>query len=215
MKHIFRLVILTTLIGCSQNSIKTDQNSNTSNKHTFPIKPLIIDNGEESEGWGADIRLSLIEIISTQSSTIYKAVSSYKGKNIGFEINIPKNISESEKGGPQILTIKSNGEVSDNLLDALSDLYKQKSNKRRKFAKVVLTDFIDLNEFSEKTFGKEAVTKTKTKELKVFFTTKNPDNSSELYLNINDTENWIEIKEKDSEYRPLIINFLTQKQISV
>ena len=57
--------------------------------NTYPIKELTFGDSLE-EGWGADIRLSIVQITSTDSSKLYKAISSYKGGNLGLSVEIPK-----------------------------------------------------------------------------------------------------------------------------
>jgi hypothetical protein len=41
----------------------------------------------------------------------------------------------------------------------------------------------------------------------------NENDYAELYLNINSAENWIELREKDEEYRPAVLQFLTSGKI--
>jgi hypothetical protein len=118
------LLLIILSLGCSTNqSNNLKKASNTTTTLTYPIQPLFIDNGDE-EGWGADIRLSLTEISSTDSFIIYKAISSYEGKNVGIEFILPKSNPGTENSPTQILTIKTCGESSDNLLMLLSKLYK-------------------------------------------------------------------------------------------
>ncbi|MBK7292200.1 MAG: hypothetical protein IPI78_19380 [Chitinophagaceae bacterium] len=47
--------------------------------------------------------------------------------------------------------------------------------------------------------------------MKAFFEAENPDDNAELYININEAEHWIEIKEKDEGYRKQVIKGLTTK----
>jgi len=42
----------------------------------------------------------------------------------------------------------------------------------------------------------------------LFFDIRNDE--AELFVNINQTEKWIELKEKDEEYRPLLIEALSK-----
>jgi len=211
MKKFSILPILILSIGCS-----TDQ-TNTAGKIkkitttvTYPIKPLLIDNGEE-EGWGADIRLSLTEITSTDSFITYKAISSHKGKNVGIELALPNSKPGIENSLTQILTIKTCGESSDNLLMLLSKLYKLRDDTAKHFISSAKLAFVDLNEFAKSKFGKDAVPGTDAKEMKLFFETEDPEDYAELYVNINDKEHWLELREKDEGYREEVIKFLTAK----
>jgi len=204
MKNTTILILLVVILGCSSNQTKTDKISNdTIAIKSFPPKPLIIDNGEE-EGWGADIRLSIISVDSIYGSTIYRTNSSYKGKNIGLEIEFAKN-------NKNILTFRSSDSLSDNLLVTLSDLYELKRVKGRQFISSFEVKYIDLHAFAKTNLGGEVLGQMAPKEYKLFFTGKNDDEYGEFYLNINDEELWLELREKDPEYRPFIIDLLTQK----
>ena len=211
MKKFSILPILILSLGCS-----TDQ-TNTAGKIkkitttvTYPIQPLLIDNGDE-EGWGADIRLSLAEITSTDSFTTYKAISSHEEKNVGLDFILPNNKPGIENSPTQILIIKTCGESSDNLLMLLSKLYKLKIDTAKHFISWAKTAFVDLNEFAKAKFGKDAVPHTDVKEMKLFFESEDPDDYAELYVNINDKEHWLELREKDEGYRQQVIKFLTAK----
>lgn len=205
------LVLLILSFGCSTDqSNDAKKVSNTTSTFTYPIQPLHIDNDEE-EGLGADIRLSLTEITLTDSFIIYKAISSHEGKNVGLEFTFPKSKPGMENTPTQILAIKTCGESSDNLLMLLSKLYKLKIDTTKHFISSARLAFVDLNEFAKTKFGKDAITHTEAKEMKLFLETEDPDDYAELYVNINDKEHWLEIKEKDEGYRQQVVKFLTSK----
>jgi len=69
--------------------------------------------------------------------------------------------------------------------------------------------FVDLNEFAKAKFGTEAIPHMEAKQMKLFFETEDPEDHAELYVNINEKEHWLEIREKDESYRRQIIKFLT------
>jgi hypothetical protein len=52
---------------------------------------------------------------------------------------------------------------------------------------------------------------TTTHACKLFFQNEKEDDYAELYFNINDEEQWIELREKDKDYRNMVINFLSTK----
>jgi hypothetical protein len=211
MKKFSILPILILSLGCSTDQANTaGKIKKISTTVTYPIQVLLIDNGEE-EGWGADIRLSLTEITSTDSFVTYKAISSHEGKNVGLEFILPNNKPGIENLPTQILTVKSCGEGSDNLLMLLSKLYKLRDDTTKHFIGSAKLAFVDLNEFARAKFGKDAVSHTDAKEMKLFFETEDPDDYAELYVNINDKEHWLELREKDEGYRKQVIKFLTAK----
>lgn len=208
MRKSFILSILILSLSCSID--RTKEIKKASNKSTYPIQPLLIDNDKE-EGWGADIRLSLTEITSTDSLTFYKAISSYEGKNVGIEFILPNTSPGMENSPTQTLQLKTCGESSDNLLALLSKLYKLKGDTARHFITSANLAFVDLNEFAKAKFGKDAISHTDAKEMKLFFETEDPEDYAELYVNINEKEHWLEVREKDESYRRQIIKFLTVK----
>ena len=69
--------------------------------------------------------------------------------------------------------------------------------------------FVDLNEFAKAKFGTQAIPHMEAKEMKLFFETEDPEDYAEFYVNINEKEQWLEIREKDQSHRRQIIKFLT------
>jgi hypothetical protein len=204
-------LLLILSLGCSTNqSANVKKASNATPTFTYPVQPLLIHNDEE-EGWGADIRLSLAEVISTDSLITYKAISSHEAKNVAVEFVLPNNKAGNENSPTQILEIKTCGEGSDNLLMLLSKLYKIKIDTTKHFIGFTKLAFVDLDEFAKAKFGKDAIPQTDTKEMKLFFETEDPEDYAELYVNINDKEHWLEIREKDEGYREQVVKFLTAK----
>jgi hypothetical protein len=194
------------------------------------IKPLIIFNGagenraidiqnpssapnanNGGNGWDADMRLSIIEIIKSGNAINYKAISSFKGKNIGFEISVPRYDNKSKSYLARTATIRSIGEMSDDFLSTIATVYRLKLKDKAIFIDSIKISFIDLDEFSERVSGKNLSSDSKTKKLKLFFETEIPDDAAELYANINEKEHWLELKEKDDNYRENVVKFLTKK----
>src|SRR4051794_20338352 len=103
------------------------------------------------------------------------------------------------------MEIKSVGSASDNLLLLLQDLYKEEIVANSKFVASKTINFIDLNEFVKAKFGQKSERADSVRELKVFFESDNEDDYAELYININPAEKWLELKEKDEEYRPGVL----------
>ncbi len=178
------------------------------NTETYPSKELIVDNGEE-EGWGADIRLSIISVAETDTSKFYTAISTYQGKRLGLLVSIPKK-KEGDKGFGSGISLKSIGTESDNLLQTLASLYKLKDDSTLKFTNSISVTYVNLDEFVKSLGAQDGGDYKTQNQYKLFFEGSSEDEFAELYLNISPTEHWIELREKDEEYRPVIINFLKQ-----
>ena len=201
-----------TILSCnnSDNSktTSTSDKKQVEKKDTFPEKELFVDNGDE-EGWGADIRLSIISISESDTAKLFTAISTYEGKRLGLLVSVPKK-KEGDKGFGSGITLKSIGVESDNLLIVLSKLYKQKVDTTLKFTSSVSVTYVNLDEFAKR-LGAEDGGQYKTEnQYKLFYEGEKEGDYAEIYLNINRTEHWIELKEKDEEYRPVIIKFLRQ-----
>ena len=200
---------LTLFLFSCNNSDKTKNSSPDlakENNDSYPIKELVIDNGEE-EGWGADIRLSIVSVAETDTSKLYTAISTYQGTKLGLLVSIPKQ-KEGGKGFASGIVLKSIGTESDNLIQTLAKLYKQKSDSSLKFTNSISVTYVNLDEFA-KSLGAEDGGEYKTQnQYKLFYEGLNEEDYAELYLNIDPTEHWIELREKDEEYRPVIIKFL-------
>jgi hypothetical protein len=208
MQKIAIIFFLATLFGCSNSQTNADNNkSATSATETYAVQPLQIDNGEE-EGWGADIRLSIVEKSENDTAKIYKVVSSYNGQELGLLVSVPKR-KEGDKGFGQGISLKSIGTQSDYLLRTLQQLYKQPLDTTATFTKDINVTYVNLKEFAKAVAGQEGQY-TAANEYKLFFEGKSDEDYAELYLNVNPTHNWIEIREKDEEYRPIVLRFLRQ-----
>ena len=191
-----------TIFGCSSNQTATDKISTvTSSNSKFPVKPLFIES--EDESMGGDIRLSFTESSTTDKAIIYKVNSTYENKNIGFELSVPTH-------GLEKLSIKSDGVSSDNFIRALQKIYKLKADTTSKFVDFISADCINMGDYVDSLNKQSNGSYTSTAENKLFFQGKNEGDYAELYLNINEAEHWIELKEKDEEYRPIIVRLLTR-----
>jgi hypothetical protein len=93
----------------------------------------------------------------------------------------------------------------------LSKLYKLRDDTAKHFISLAKLAFVDLNEFAKAKFGKDAIPHAGEKEMKLFFETEDPEDYAELYLNINEKEHWLEIREKNKRYRRQVIKFLSAK----
>jgi hypothetical protein len=207
MKKLFILIAPIIIFGCSSNQTNVITVPDSPVAKSSSIKPLVI-TGEE-EGWGADIRLSIISTEETDSSSIHKVVSSYKDKNLGLIVIVPKTKGEAKTFGSGLI-LKSIGAESDNLLQTLAELYKLKPNGSLKFINSISVSYANLQDYAKGLAVQDGRSyEVAGSDYKLFFETE--DDYAELYLNINPTEHWIELKEKDEEYRPSLINVLKNK----
>lgn len=205
-KFIYGLFLF--LFSCNNSDKTKNSSSDPSLKYseTFPTKELIVDNGEE-EGWGADIRLSIVSIAETDTSKLYTAISTYQDKKLGLLVSTPKK-KEGDKGFASGISLKSIGTESDNLLQTLAMLYKQKADSSMKFTNSISVTYVNLDEFAKSLGAQDGGDYKTQNQYKLFYEGSGEDEYAELYLNISPTEHWIELREKDEEYRPTIIKFL-------
>ncbi|MFT4019628.1 MAG: hypothetical protein QM668_21875 [Agriterribacter sp.] len=180
MRKITIISFIATLFGCSNNQPSTDNNKTSLlDTTTQSVQPLQIDNGEE-DGWGADIRLSIVEKSENDTILIYKSVSSYKGHELGLLISVPKR-KEGAKGFGQGISFKSIGSQSDYLLRALSQLYKQPVDTTATFVKDINVTYVNLKEFAKAVAGQEG-NYTVANEYKLFFEGKDDEDYAELFF---------------------------------
>jgi hypothetical protein len=204
MKKTAALLLLALLTACSSEP-KQISSERQASSAGFPVQPLKISSAEE--GWGADLRLSIVNKSENDSAEIYTVVSSYEGKELGFLLTMKKT-KEGKKGFGNGITLKSTGVTSDNLLRTLSKLYKQKEDTSLKFVSSVTVNYANLNELAKELGGQKEEAYVVASEYKLFFEGKAGEDYAELFLNINENEHWVELMEKDEEYRPSIIKFL-------
>ncbi len=190
-----------------------DQSKNGDGKQdlardTFTIKKLMVDTSTD-EGWGADIRISIVENRKTDTSISYIATSFYEDQTVGLQLTIPTNTPNDKKAEPQRMRFNSVGPASNNLIMLLSRLYNQRIDSSSHFVAVKEIEFIDLDEFAKKQFGQAPNDPSGSRGLKAFFDSENEKYYGEIYINVNEKEHWIELKEKDEDYRKAVLNALT------
>ena len=94
--------------------------------------------------------------------------------------------------------------ISDNLLEALGNIYGINMSPASKFIENISTTYVNLDEMA----GKE------TPDIKTKLFLGNPDKENEygeIYLNINENDGTVELKEKDIEYRSAVIKAFSTK----
>jgi hypothetical protein len=172
--------------------------------HEVPLKPLVIKAGPRNAY--ADIRLSIRTTSETDSATTYSLLSGYGDKPVGLLLMIPKAESKKSSGKAWF---KSLGKPSDLLLRVLDSLYHQPSDTAARFVPALSFVCMNLKEFFSKvdSSGKPY---TIAAEYKLFFNSESEQGDAELYMNINPEEQWVELAEKDRDYRSKLIGLFKQ-----
>ena len=203
---IFFMGFFSWLFGCRTNDTKQEIVSND----TMKIKlEEITDHIDTAEDWN-DIFLKIVSEIKTDSSHIYISKGLYHGNIVGIKCEIKNNIKAgivngkmNEKGfARNSIQLISIGQESDQLIKALSELYKFPTKKQ--FRKSISPSLFSLN---EKEINRDSEDYFK---LKLFFNEDSETLYSELYFNIDLRKRIIEIHEKDEDYRLNVIKALVQ-----
>ncbi|MDO6434809.1 hypothetical protein Q4E93_29625 [Flavitalea sp. BT771] len=210
MKRLVFVVVVLQTLGCSNGSSLKEKNANNgalTTEETYPEKPVIKykDNGDDT-GDG-DFALSIVEIAETDTTIIYKALSTSENGKLGLVLDIPKK--DGEKGFGRSILIKSTGWESDNFIRFMAEEYNQKMDSSSHFIKTISVAYVNMHTFG-KTLGAVYHYDSTIDEYKLFFEGPSKDDYAELYLNINKREKIIEFKEKDPEYRPQLIKFFRE-----
>jgi hypothetical protein len=202
----------TFYITCSFFSWSCNNQDNSSFKHNYSesvkkysVRPLEIDS---SEGW-ADVRLAVTEVSESKDGTLMRATSLYEGQELGLSVFIP-SMPTDEKGFGNGFILKSTGDESDRLLRLLSKLYLQNDSNSIQFRDSLIVAYVDLDKFAKNVAGASQKDSTSIKKYKLFFEGAKEDEYAEIFLNYNMAEQRIELNEKDEEYRPILIKFLTK-----
>lgn len=195
------------LFGCQTNDSKKENVSNDTTKINLEEITAHIDS---SQDWN-DIFLKIISETETDSSHIYISKGLYHGKTVGLKSEIKKEIKAGivsgqmnqegfARNGIKLITI---GHESDELIKALSELYKFPTTKP--FTKSIIP--ISLFSLNEKAINLESKDYFK---FKLFLAEDSETLYGEIFFNIDLGKRIIEINEKDEDYRKNIIKVLTQ-----
>lgn len=208
MKYTLVVLALLAMFGCSENQTK---------KKTLPensrVKEIVFFNVKHGESGidGSDMRLSVKDTTHTDSTVNYEVVSIRSNNEIGFMISIPKESKASGFGEGFVL--KSIGKPSNFFLYILSVEYGQEMIDLKKFIDEIKVSYVDLRKLakaeSEKDSGK---TYKIGGDYKLFFDNHDGEEPAELYINVDSSANYIEIKEKDRAYRARILKALSKKK---
>ena len=198
--------LFSTLFGCGQNNDKNQQTNS-------PKLTDITSRTDTSEGF-SDIFLTITSSSKTDTTHIYIGQGVYKSKLVGlkFEINsrLPFGITSDGKinsnGGFVRKGVKfiSIGQESDELINALSDLYKEPT--RKPFSKKTISATVFSLNQQDADFDTNGYYK-----FKLFFNDDGDENTyAEMFFNINTTEKIVELHEKDHDYRKTLLKAFTE-----
>ena len=189
--------IMLLLFACKGNKLE----------NSMPVNLLV--DSLSSDGFGGDIHFSIIKTKAFDTSVVYTLQAVYKNKTVGFDVEVPKITNAANNGFGAGIVIRSVGEQSDNLRNALGEIYKIKIDTTKKFVKSADASYVDLIKFSKSVEIKTKDDPDYQKKLKLFLMSKEGE-EAEIFFNIN-TENTIaEFPEKDVEYRKILLTLLTQ-----
>lgn len=203
------IILFATFFSCSNNTNQPTHQGTSGSALTYRVKPLQRYSEDDLDSSGTDLRISIVEKSENDSTQFFKAISTYKGKDVGLLVSVPKS-KEGNKGFGEGIILESIGMPSNNFLQALSEIYNKHIDTSAKFVKKIKLNFVNLKEIAKSLTGEAGQPYTTANEYKLFFEGKKDEDYAEIFLNINPKENWIEFAEKDEEYRPILLHFLSQ-----
>jgi len=181
------------------------------NQHSSPsIKyPSFVDSSKDNI-WGADVNLWIQKAQRIDGNTLYTLKSFYDRDSVGFQILFPTKADTSVWGSG--LEIRSLGKISKNFRNVLARLYKLKIDTSKDFPIKISLSFTNLDKFTKSTLHLTATDGNGFHSYKLFFedAKESEDGEAELFLNINETDELVELREKDQDYRKPLIAFLSE-----
>src|ERR1051326_523756 len=163
----------------------------------------------DSAGWNGTIRFSITGTEQTPAGRILFAEAGTGDQKEGINIALPLPDDETKDGPEKNILISSAGKTSDRLLHTMADLsgLKMTGKKFRKELRLACTDLQPVAGT-----GGMNVSKTGVAHFKLFHNPAGkPGEYFELYLDINEKEGWLELQERDENYRQAILETLTAK----
>jgi hypothetical protein len=165
----------------------------------FPLQEAVIlhDDG------AVNVLLSYTRVISTDSSTNYLVLATYKGDKIGFDLRMPPE-------GKAIARLISLGQPSDDFLRILRTAYHQDPEKPSHFADTVNVVCLSMGAYVDSLKKNGQGDYTTTELNKLFLAPDDTTWEAECYLNIHLNDHCVELKEKESDYQQGIIHDLSR-----
>ena len=167
----------------------------------FPMQAVAV----VDQGGLKDLRLPYTRVIKTDTSRAYLVMGTYEGERIGFGLWM-------RPSGSSVIRFTSIGEPSDRFLRALQNIYKLEIDKISHFADAESADCLSMGDYvdSLKKNGQGAY--VTIEQNKLFFEPDDTAWEAECYLNINASQHWIELKEKEEDYRAQMVRDLGRRK---
>ena len=206
LKYSFVTLSVIAFVACTEQKAQ----KNVAHEEDSRIKKVVYFNVRHGNGVdGGDLRLSIKDTTQTDSTTNYEVVSLNGDHEMGLLLSIPKKPRPTGFGDGFVL--KSIGEPSNELLGVLSALYGHGLAKPQ-FVDEIKVSYVDLRQMA-KMYEKDGKAVDRIgADYKLFFEGDENEEPAELYINVDSAANYIEIKEKASEYRAGLIKALSKKE---
>jgi hypothetical protein len=170
-----------------------------------PPQPLQIDKNEVN---GITIRMSIIENWDTDTTHCLMVRSIYEGEDVGFILALPSRQKLNNRIGNGI-AIRGVGPDSDEFLQLLARLYRQPLDKSARFVDSIEPIYIDRLAISAAIVG-SVTDSTGELDYTLFFRRDDDSEVAELALNIDASEQWLELRETDTADRQKLIHLLSR-----
>jgi hypothetical protein len=196
--------ILILVVGFSTSCDLGFFPSNKIEKDILPIKEMEVFKIQE-QSFGGDIRMTFSGIDFNDTGRVYRVRALYKDSIIGFDL-----VKPDKKSG--VLKFKSIGTKSDLFLQALYDAYKIPMLNSPNFIDEINIDYINIGQYIDSliSISKGSYYAGTKAQYKIFLQGQHEEDYGELYLNIGEDDNWIELEEKHEEYRIPILRILNK-----
>jgi hypothetical protein len=193
MKWISLCIILACLVACKKQSARPPQAA-TPAKHEMLVA---------KKGWGGDVRLSVINVEQPSPwLKRYTVLSTYKGKDVGFVLQTAANQRTIRGFYKNNLILQGLGDTTNNFIAALAAVYNQPL-VRASFPGKLRAGYVDLHEMNAFVGGNNE--SSGEQRMKLFL----DDDSTELYVTINEQEGWLDVLEKDPAIRSHVLKALS------
>ncbi len=186
--------------SCNNNSTKTE--GNVSQGHSIEKLTNYPDADKQQ------LFFRLVEEVSTDSSIIYTAKSTFEKDTVGLKIEVMKNIQPGINNSGQVdadkgfvegsIKLSSIGAESDNFVKALGKMFKLSTDGKMTSSTVLPTVFSSNKEVVD-------LTKNGTYNFKLFFENSTGE-PAEMFATVDTYRKAFEVTEKDSTFRARVLS---------